>query len=383
MAEGKPILIAAISGRALAQSAQRGGYQPLVADFFGDQDTLQAAEDHARFAGALACGIEEDALFNALNVLGARRQPLGIVCGSGFEDRPQLLERIAKSWRLFGNGAAAVAKVKDPEALSAICREAAIPVPEFCLQKPQRPSDWLAKRRGGAGGGHIRPAEQAGRGSVYYQRKVPGVPISALFLADGVSAAVLGFSSQWHLPAADKPFRYGGAVQPATLPSDIAALLTTAVVRLSAAAALVGLNSADFIVDGERFWLLEINPRPGATLDIFEPAQGSLFSLHMAACGGVLPSAPCYSGRARAAAIVYAEDNIPSFPALTWPHWTADRPQPGIAIKAGEPLCTVYACGADATGARGRTEERRGQVLAWATQGDQGDYDNGAGSQRQ
>lgn len=367
MVEGNFILIAAISGRALAQSAQRGGYQPLVADFFGDQDTLLTAKDHVRLAGALARGIEQDALLRALDALSARRHPLGIVCGSGFEDRPRLLERIAERWRLFGNSAAVVTKVKDPEALSAICGEAAIAVPEFCLEKPPHTVDWLAKRRGGAGGGHIKPAEKAIRDRIYYQRKVPGIPISALFLADGVSATVLGFSSQWHFPTADKPYRYGGAAQPATLPAHIASLLTAAVQRLSRAAALVGLNSADFIIDDERFWLLEINPRPGATLDIFEPGQGSLFSLHVAACAGRLPPAPCYPGRARAAAIVYAESDIPSFPALAWPHWTADRPQQGFAIKAGEPLCTVYGCGADATEARRRTEARCRQVLAWAT----------------
>jgi uncharacterized protein len=380
MAKDNSILIAAISGRALAQSAHRGGYQPLVADFFGDQDTLQVAENHVRFTGALARGIDEDTLFSALDALSARRHPLGIVCGSGFEDRPRLLERIAGRWRLFGNSAAVVVKVKDPAALSAICGEAAIPVPDFCLEKPQPPADWLAKRRGGAGGSHIKPAQKGTGGAVYYQRRVPGLPISALFLADGASATVLGFSSQWNLPTADKPYRYGGAVQPASLPAHIVTLLTVAVQRLSRVAALVGLNSADFIVDGERFWLLEINPRPGATLDIFEPAQGSLFSLHMAACAGRLPPAPCDCGRARAAAIVYADDDITSFPALAWPRWTGDRPQPGTAIKAGEPLCTVYACDADAAQARARTDERRRQVLAWATQDD---HDNATGSQRQ
>jgi uncharacterized protein len=365
MAEDNSILIAAISGRALAQSAQRGGYQPLVADFFGDQDTLQVAEDHVRLAGTLVRGIEEAALFDALDAVAGRRHPLGIVCGSGFEDRPQLLEHVAGRWRLFGNGAAVVAKVKDPAALSAICCEAAISVPDFCLERPLRTADWLAKRRGGAGGGHVTPAAKATHGRVYYQRKMPGVPISALFLADGVSATLLGFSSQWQLPTADKPYRYGGAAQPASLPAHIAALLTAAVQRLSGAVALVGLNSADFIIDGEQFWLLEINPRPGATLDIFEQPQRSLFSLHMAACAGRLPPAPCHPDQAKAAAIVYAENDIASFPALTWPHWTADRPQPGIAIKAGEPLCTVYACGADAAEARALAERRRNMVLAW------------------
>ena len=84
----------------------------------------------------------------------------------------------------------------------------------------------------------------------------------------------------------------------------MAASLTSAIDRLVAATSLVGLNSADFHVDCERFWLLDINPRPGATLDIFELPEGSLFALHMAACAGNLPVAPRHPTGAKAAAIV-------------------------------------------------------------------------------
>jgi uncharacterized protein len=364
MSDEPSVLIAAISGRALAQSAQRGGYQPLVVDFFGDQDTLQIARDHVRLTGKLADGIAESALVRALEVLADRHRPMGIVCGSGFEDRPDLLQGVAARWRLFGNGAAIVTKVKSPEALSAICGKA-IPFPEFSLAKPPDPADWLAKRIGGSGGGHIRPASQPASRTVYYQRKVPGAPVSALFLADGASSTVIGFSTQWMLATASKPYRYGGAVRPAMLAPRMAALLTSAVDRLAAAASLVGLNSADFHVDGERFWLLDVNPRPGATLDIFEPPEQSLFGLHMAACAGNLAAAPNYPTGAKAAAITYAEDDVPSVPALEWPTWTADRPQPGSAVKAGEPLCTVYACDPAAAAAKALADERRRMVLAW------------------
>ena len=47
MAPGERILICAISGRALAQSARAGGFVPVVLDRFGDDDTrlLAAACD--------------------------------------------------------------------------------------------------------------------------------------------------------------------------------------------------------------------------------------------------------------------------------------------------------------------------------------------------
>ncbi len=365
MSEKPSVLIAAISGRALAQSAQRGGYHPLVVDFFGDQDTLQVARDHGRLIGSLANGIAESALITALGALADRHHPMGIVCGSGFEDRPHLLQAVAARWPLFGNAAAIVTNVKSPETLSALCGKLAISFPEFSFTKPSNPAGWLAKRIGGAGGAHIRPASQPTSRTVYYQRKVAGAPVSALFLADGVSSTIIGFSTQWVQATATKPYRYGGAVRPAPLSARMTALLTSAVERLAAAASLVGLNSIDFHVDGECFWLLDVNPRPGATLDIFETPEPSLFSLHMAACFGSLAAAPIYPPGAKAAAITYAEDDISSVPALEWPSWTADRPQPGIAVKAGEPLCTVYACDRAAAAAKALADERRRRVLAW------------------
>ncbi len=342
---------------------------PLVTDFFGDQDTLSTAAAHVRLEGELADGIEENTLIRALERLGKHRQPLGIVCGTGFEGRTQILQRLTERWRVFGNSAAIVARVKNPDVLFSICAELAIPFPEWSLSKPRAPADWLAKRQGGAGGTHIKWAQQSDstNGGIYYQRKVSGTPVAALFLADAERAIVLGFSAQWSSPTPRQPFRYGGAVRPAMLAPHVAELLTAAVHRLAASLSLVGLNSADFLVDGERFWLLEINPRPGATLDIFEPPEGSLFAMHMAACAGTLAAAPHCPDGAKASAIVYAENDIHSVPALDWPDWTADRPTAGSMIKAGQPLCTVYANGSAATAAKAIADQRREIVLAWTS----------------
>jgi len=248
-----------------------------------------------------------------------------------------------------------------------MCADLSIPFPKISLSKPSTPTGWLAKRKGGAGGTHIKPASQSRNtgGEVYYQRKVSGTPIAAFFLADGERAAILGFSAQWSSPTPRQPYRYGGAVRPAPLAPRTADSLSAAVHRIATAMSLVGLNSADFLVDGERFWLLEINPRPGATLDIFETTDESLFAQHMAACAGKLVTASRHPSGAKAAEIVCAEDDIPSLPVLDWPDWTTDRPLPGSTIKAGEPVCTVHACSLVAAGARALAEKRRETVLSW------------------
>ena len=125
------------------------------------------------------------------------------------------------------------------------------------------------------------------------------------------------------------------------------------------------MNSADFLVDGERFWLLEINPRPGATLDIFETEETSLFAQHVAACSGQLAAASGCAANAKAASIVYAEEDIASVSVSDWPDWVADLPVAGSAIKAGDPVCTVYACDLAAEAARELAEKRRQAVLSW------------------
>lgn len=362
------VLIAAASGRALAASARRAGYAPLVADVFGDADTLQLAGAYARIGDGSVQAIREANLLAALETLGgAAKESLGVVWGTGFEDRPELLARLAQRWCLLGNRAEVVASVKDPMAFARLCADCGIPHPEVSLTRPHDPEGWLAKRRGGSGGSHIRPAADASelRLDLYFQSRHSGTPLSLLFLADGRRILPLGLSAQWAWPTSTQPFRYGGAVRPANISSDVAGQCSEAVGKTLEIVPLIGLNSADFLVEGDAFCLLEINPRPGATLDLFEPAEGSLLKLHIEACEGRLPTtAPVYQGAA-AVAIVHADRTIRVEPRV-WPEWTADRPRAGTLVEAGAPFCTVLAHASTAAEARRLVHERRARIIAGA-----------------
>jgi predicted ATP-grasp superfamily ATP-dependent carboligase len=336
---------------------------PRVADFFGDVDTLALAEAHRLLPDGLEVGMEKGAVIDALAALAAGAEPLGVICGGGFEDRPELLDEIARRWPLLGNGAETVRLVKDPIAFANLCGDVAIRHPDVCLALPPNAQGWLSKRRGGSGGSHIslELRDEPGR---YFQRSVSGVPVSALVLADGARFVVLGFSDQWRSPTPEHPFRYGGAVTPAALELHVADVLTACVQRLMQAIPLVGLNSIDFLVDGNAVWLLEINPRPGATVDIFEPAVGSLVALHVDACRGVLPAQVRAPDEARASAVVYARADIARIPRLDWPDWVADRSHAGTRVSAGDPLCTVLARAATADAARRLLERRIDTILS-------------------
>jgi predicted ATP-grasp superfamily ATP-dependent carboligase len=319
--------------------------------------------------GSLAQGMDADEIIAACARLATAHMPTGIVYGTGFEDRPDVLTRLAAHWPLVGNSADQVARIKDPLAFAEVCARCEVPHPQVSFTRPGATQGWLTKRIGGAGGTHIaaingQKNQNDARPGRYFQRRVDGEPISALLLADGKRAMVLGFSSQWTAPSRTSPFRYGGAVRPAALAPATQAAMTAAAQRLAAALALVGLNSVDFLVEGDAFHILEINPRPSASVEIFEPAEGSLFACHVAACRGQLPAAVPAARHATAAAIVYATDKINATAAIDWPDWTADRPASGSPVEADAPLCTVIATAPTAREARRLVAARAQRILA-------------------
>ncbi len=378
-AKGRALLIAAVSGRALAQSARRAGLVPLVADFFADLDTQEAAYACRKLKGDIARGFQWASLARALDALAAESPApiLGFVYGTGFEDRPELLRRVAKRWPLIGNDAAMVGRLKDPESFFGTLDRLGIAHPATtCLKPPHGLKGWLVKRKGGAGGSHIGGDRSARkRGEVYYQERVEGFPASALFVADGRRAHLLGFSEQWTTPSKRSPFRYGGAVRPAKLVPAVKNAMAIAVERTVSAFGLKGLASADFMVNGNAALLLEINPRPGATLDIFDGDDAPLLKLHLdAVLRARLPRAVPNRAGAMASAIVFARRRLAVPLTMAWPPWTADRAKPGEIIDKERPICTVWARAGTTARAKSLVEARTKTVLAWIEGKCRGEY---------
>jgi predicted ATP-grasp superfamily ATP-dependent carboligase len=138
--------------------------------------------------------------------------------------------------------------------------------------------------------------------------------------------------------------------------------LDETVQRLTAALGLRGLNGVDFILEGDRCFVLELNPRPTATIDLYDAdVEVGLLAVHIAACQGTLP-APVVISNARAHAIVYAGTvlRVPAKPG--WPAWCTDLPEPGSVIPAGAPVCSVRGEGETSAAAREATLARRNDI---------------------
>jgi uncharacterized protein len=366
--DGTSLLLVAVSGRALAAAARRAGHVPLVADFFADADTRRIAHGCHKLDGDPRRGFRWKTLEPALEALAAAAPSplLGVAYGAGFEDRTRLLANIAERWLLLGNEPSAVERVKSPEIFFAELARLGIPHPRTVTDLSSAGDGWLAKRQGGAGGSHVM-ASQARKvaGHIYFQEKIEGSPVSVLFAGTGDRTRVLGFSEQWTAPTRQSKWRYGGAAQPAELCAELRARLTKRVEQVAAAFGLKGLGSADFLVNGEEAFLLEINPRPGATLDIFDSEAEPLLHIHLeAALERRLPRGPLDLREASAAAIVYATEPVAVPMTMDWPDWTADQPLGGDCIDKHRPICTVWARSRTKVEATRLVEERIAVILA-------------------
>lgn len=315
-----------------------------------------------RVSGGLEGGLAAEGLVDSLRNLAGSEEPAALICGSGFEEKPDLLDDLSRHFPLAGSSGDAVRKIKHPVYLADECARLGIPFPDIQLYAPENPKGWLVKQTGGAGGLHIFPAEKAeAKDGIYFQRAVQGSSVSALFIAEPSGARVVGFSHQWTCPTPEHPYRFCGAVRLESFPDQDAAMIGGWLSALSTRTGLIGMCSADFIKAGQTYHLLEINPRPGATLDIFDHDDAPLLAAHLGASRGEQAPLPEHEG-SMASMVVYSFDDIASFPEMDWPDWLADRQPSGTPIGRGEPICTIFASGKTAYEAQELLFQREGQL---------------------
>ena len=363
------LVVVAISGRALAQSAARGGWRVQVLDAFADRDT-RATGEAVCIAREGAIALDYRRMFAALGEPSERI----IVTGSGFERAPHVLSRLAACGRLCGNDADIVATLKQPELATELLRALDFAVPDVQSAPPQDAQGWLQKEIGGAGGVHVRAAVGAPhRARSYYQRIVPGRPWSVTFLADGERAYIIGFNVQSFCAIGAAPYCYLGA-STCPVPDALAVEMQARLDRLTRVTGLRGLNGLDFMLDGADVCTLEVNPRPTATFELYdEEIPNGLVHWHVRSSQSPVPEFASLLRQRKPAArtyrIVFAEHVLRAPEVLECGEWCRDLPNAGVVIPAGAPVLSVFAEGATPELAQAqlerRTLEARQRLAGW------------------
>lgn len=345
------LFLLSTEARALAASAVRSGARPIVFDCFGDRETRVCSWLYVPLRVGKQ-GIDGKALISDLTAIAADGGPGMVVYGSGFESQPGLLDRVRDSgYAIAGNDSQVVRAAKDPAVFFALLKELKIPHPEVSFKPHGAAHGWLLKNPRASGGWHVRGYKdgEALAPGWLLQRQVHGQAMSVLFIADGKRAYVIGFNTLWTDSVdTNAPFRYGGAVNYACLDSKQRAAVKDYVAALVRALGLRGINGLDFIASESGCQVLELNPRPCATLELYDADRSTgMVAAHIRACTARQISGFSFfrPRRLRAYRVVYARRDMRMEARWHWPWWCRDLPLPWRHIRAGEPVCTVHAAG--------------------------------------
>ena len=241
---------------------------------------------------------------------------------------------------------------RTPVAFAALLARLGIPHPDVAPAPLPGPGLWLleaARRLGrrpypavGRSPGRASGAMPSARGGRAARRRLPGRrphgadPRRHRAMERPVPPCALALWRR-HRAGCD-----GAALSPAIL-----AALARALAEIVAATGLRGLASADILVDGGRWWLLEINPRPGATLDVLDRRATA------AARGATSRRAQDSSGRLRTAPATAARQHdllrrqrrSRRSRRRIGPTSSPTGRAPARKLPPGAPICTVLADG--------------------------------------
>ncbi len=362
--------IVGVNSRAVAYSAKRLDYTVYLVDYFRDVDV--EADFHYSLQNnplepCLGTEYSPDRLADlAIDKLDGKVDSLLITSDLGCN--PRLVRGLGKYFNIMGNGWEQIARAKDWKVLKSIFDDLGIFYPKTAVAGSFR---GLQKIVEGASLPVVVKSLVKGTGfaptlvecpedievfrdvefnvDVLVQEYVSGEAISSSVLSDGREATTLSVNKQLigvRGFGARGDFVYCGNIVPLDpLEGDkILGLSSELISRLK----LVGSNGIDYILsDDGRFYFMEVNTRFQDTLECVEKYRGiNLVEEHLSAVGGDL-RLPCgRSGLCYGKGILYADRTL-RVGDLRGVCYVGDVPFPGARILEGEPVCSVYSCGAD------------------------------------
>ncbi len=366
--EVQDCLLIGLTVRSLVASAHKAGIGAYALDLFSDLDTREKSVKSltVKYDGR---GLESESLFACIEQLDPNGI-LPVVYTGGFEHNSSQIERIADSRQVLGNPASVLAELKSPRKFSNTVSELGIPAPQTRFDSPVNSGIWLYKSAGGCGGHEVGRATGVDikcHDDIYYQEFKSGRIVTATVLCTDEQTQTVGFSEQWCAEShSNGEFIYGGAVTLSahSLESNIRISIENAAALLAAHYQFRGLISLDTIIQNDKWWLLEVNPRPGATFELHEGAE-SFLAAHCLAFCDQSPTLKSVTnlGEFTAHSVVYASNALTLPSDWEWPTWVQDRAAPGESFEPGDPVCTAYATAESSKTARQIVEDRHHYIV--------------------
>ena len=352
------LLIIGASTRAAVASARQSSWTIHAMDMFGDIDTrsqsnFQLLKNYPTACISLLSDIQPDA-----------------ICITGaMENHPRVLQELSTRATLLAPAVNQIARMRDPFDLQAVLANSGFLYPRTFASNTRLPQDetlWLKKPIASAAGQGIHAIDNTHTGSLdptmIIQERIPGRSISVSFLMHPARTVLLGCTEQLlgHSELHASEFQYCGSIGPLLIPACINRQILELGQFLQNQYALRGLIGVDLILHDNQLWLIEINPRYTASMELFESQfDRSMIQLHLdsfspnPATFNRIDHAKMSYGKA----VLFAQATT-QIPNEFQPIWqaalncqrptVADLPAIGTTVLVDHPLFTIFACGESA-----------------------------------
>ncbi len=331
---GGKIAVVGASARAAAFSLLRASQKVVVADLFADADLAQQCsatriapypEGFADWLAATPC--------DAWLYTGA------------LENSPDLVDRLARSQlllgrTLLGHTGEVLRRVRDPLELQTALLRAGLHFPETRITTSGEADSnaWLGKTYRGSCGSGVGVTE----GAAYFQRRVEGTPLSAVFRGSqllGVTRQLVGES--W---AGASEFQYCGSIGPWPLLSSVEHQLLRLGEVLCSEFGMTDLYGVDLLLDDKMLWAIEVNPRYTAAVEVVERAYGiSVFGpTKQTPAKTCVGKVVLFAKRSLVISEEVHQQLMQQAGEIAWPA-AADIPATDTEIAAGRPVSTLFA----------------------------------------
>ena len=194
-------------------------------------------------------------------------QNIGLMYGSGLEDKPEIYDYLRRKLKVLGNDPEIISECNDLRLLANTLDECNLKLPEYVNNSINSKKRYLSKPFNSSGGYNISFSKEYKK-NYYLQEYLQGETYSISFFNHKKKFIFLGFNRLLHLINFDlHPFIHAGALTTNEFLESNDIIYSFE--KLSKKLSMNGYNNIDFKVLNKEVFVLDINPRITSTFKIY------------------------------------------------------------------------------------------------------------------
>ena len=284
---------------------------------------------------------------------------MSILIGSGFAET--ISEDIISGRKNYGNNFETIKKIKSKSFFKEL-RKQKINFPRISKQ-PKKNGKWLIKEYQSYGGTKVKlyTSSKYINKNAYLQKFINGDLVSVQFFVENQNVEILSICDQITKKSKKGLFLIKSLVTK-KIKTNLSKKIHSLVKKVSKTFSLKGINNLDLIMQGENFFLLEVNPRPGLSTNILNSNYEDIFEIKS-------PKKITYHGH-HSSTVIYARKEIKInkrkkifLNKFCISRLFSELPNLGDIIKVDEPVCLLHLKSKDRILLNKRIEQKQSEFL--------------------